>query len=240
MEFSLNFSAKMLFNDFCLKIYFWPFLSYLANIKGICPPTGSPIPPTIIPPYTIPTIPTYQPTPPLPTTTTMAPTTTTLPPCPAVPLVCLANGDRPIAYCPCIDPRQQMSAAQQQQMAAIEVIMNQPTAAAAATIQQPLTLSQLTISHSSQPVVDNQQALTMDQLMTSDQLIALQQQMNEQQTSGGQTMTSEQLLEMLDTQSLEFRSAAAKAQSSGSEMMVFSHLPNSRRRKRQYAENKIN
>ncbi|XP_065361779.1 uncharacterized protein LOC135955354 [Calliphora vicina] len=91
----------MLFDDLCLKIYFWPFLSYLASLKGLCPfyPPGY-FPFTTMPPNngmssTSP-IPTFQPTPP-----------TTLPPCPADPLVCLAGGERPIPYCPCIDPRQQ-------------------------------------------------------------------------------------------------------------------------------------
>lgn len=94
----------MIFTDLCLKIYFWPFLSYLANIKGLCPyyPYGYfPIitlpPGTILTPNTI--IPTFQPTPPI---------VTTLAPCPAMPLVCLAGGVRPIPYCPCIDPRQNM------------------------------------------------------------------------------------------------------------------------------------
>lgn len=89
----------MIFDDLCMKIYFWPFLSYLASLKGICPyyPNGA-LPITTLPPITITSttpIPTYQPTPPI-----------TLPPCPADPLVCLTGGVRPISYCPCIDPRQ--------------------------------------------------------------------------------------------------------------------------------------
>ena len=91
----------MVFDDLCLKIYFWPVLSYLATLKGLCPlyPHGF-FPIITLPPVTDTTmtspIPSIQPTPP-----------TTLPPCPADPLVCLANGERPIEYCPCIDPRQQ-------------------------------------------------------------------------------------------------------------------------------------
>ncbi|KAI8116979.1 hypothetical protein CVS40_11048 [Lucilia cuprina] len=91
----------MLLEDLCLKIYFWPFLSYLAALKGLCPfyPHGF-FPIITLPPDAGSTstspIPTYQPTPP-----------TTLPPCPADPLVCLPGGERPISYCPCIDPRQQ-------------------------------------------------------------------------------------------------------------------------------------
>lgn len=94
----------MVFDDLCLKIYFWPFLSYLASLKGLCPfyPPGY-FPIITLPPDTdlttsTPIPPTFQPTP---------PTTTTLPPCPADPLVCLPGGERPIPYCPCIDPRQQ-------------------------------------------------------------------------------------------------------------------------------------
>lgn len=40
------------------------------------------------------------------TTTTDMPLTTLLP-CPAEPLACLPGGERPIPYCPCIDPRYQ-------------------------------------------------------------------------------------------------------------------------------------
>lgn len=90
----------MVLEDFCLKLYFWPFLSILAGLKGICPIYPYGYFPFIPPPITdmTPTspIPSVQPTPP-----------TTLPPCPTDPLVCLPGGERPIEYCPCIDPRQQ-------------------------------------------------------------------------------------------------------------------------------------
>lgn len=96
----------MLYNDLCLKVLFWPVLSHLASLKGLCPyyPYGYisiiPQPPVIIINST-----TALPT--LPTPPTAIPTT--LPPCPSIPLVCLAGGQRPIPYCPCIDPRQQLS-----------------------------------------------------------------------------------------------------------------------------------
>ncbi|KAH8365709.1 hypothetical protein KR093_003636, partial [Drosophila rubida] len=79
---------SMLLEEFCVKVYFWPFLSYLASIKGLCPlyPTGYypvyPLPPppiaTLMPPSTSSTpavIPTFQPTPPL----TLPPLTPPLP-----------------------------------------------------------------------------------------------------------------------------------------------------------------
>ncbi|XP_055910856.1 G8 domain-containing protein DDB_G0286311-like [Eupeodes corollae] len=120
----------MLIGDFCLKIYLWPYLSYLANLKGLCssyyannpalfpiitlPPgvTLAPTVPTFQPtPATQPTVPTVRPT--LPTTltpttipTTIPTTATTLPAnCPAFPVVCLPGGIRPNPNCPCIDPR---------------------------------------------------------------------------------------------------------------------------------------
>ncbi|KAH8395326.1 hypothetical protein KR222_009419, partial [Zaprionus bogoriensis] len=81
---------RMLLEEFCVKVYFWPFLSYLASIKGLCPlyPTGYypvyPLPPPFAPPapltpstYTsTAVIPTFQPTPPFPQT----PITPPLPP----------------------------------------------------------------------------------------------------------------------------------------------------------------
>lgn len=97
---------RMIFDDLCLKIYFWPFLSYLAYIKGLCPYYAAgywPYP--TVPPNS--SIPTFEPTPPF--------VITTLEPCPADPLVCLPGGVRPIAYCPCIDPRQQLSQSQLEQ-----------------------------------------------------------------------------------------------------------------------------
>ncbi|XP_037950602.1 serine protease filzig [Teleopsis dalmanni] len=137
----------MIFDDFCLKLYFWPFLSYLATLKGFCPlyPPGY-FPIITLPPGTIltpSTIPTFQPTPPTlpptftpptlpPTITpTLTPPTlpptlppTTLPPCPLMPLVCLAGGQRPIPYCPCIDPRQNgMLMAQASQVVAADMMI---------------------------------------------------------------------------------------------------------------------
>lgn len=83
----------MIFNDLCLKIIFWPVLSQLAGLKGLCPYYN------ILPPV-VPTI--------IISNTTLIPTTTTiLPPCPTFPLVCFTGGIRPIPYCPCIDPRLQ-------------------------------------------------------------------------------------------------------------------------------------
>ncbi|XP_036337082.1 LOW QUALITY PROTEIN: serine protease 44-like [Rhagoletis pomonella] len=111
-------------SDLCYKLYFWPFLNYLAGIKGICPyfigyfpfitlapgtiltspstastttstTTSTTITTTTVA-TTIPTFPTFSPTP---------PTVTTQQPCPAQPLACLNGGVPPIAYCPCIDPR---------------------------------------------------------------------------------------------------------------------------------------
>ncbi|KAL7731985.1 hypothetical protein ACLKA6_015749 [Drosophila palustris] len=76
----------MLLSDFCVRVYFWPFLSYLASIKGLCPlyPTGYypvytyPLPPTApLTSSTFAAIPTFQPTPPLTSSTTTATTTTT-------------------------------------------------------------------------------------------------------------------------------------------------------------------
>ncbi|EDV95835.1 GH15922 [Drosophila grimshawi] len=81
----------MLLDEFCVKVYFWPFLSYLASIKGWCPlyPTGyfpvyytlpAPLPTPPLTPILTSTSavpPTYQPTPP----TTPFPT----PPLPTIP-----------------------------------------------------------------------------------------------------------------------------------------------------------
>ncbi|XP_051861753.1 venom serine protease Bi-VSP [Drosophila albomicans] len=94
----------MLLEEFCVKVYWWPFLSYLASIKGLCPlyPTGYypiyPLPPPPPPPpppqpvtlipfpsSTSAVIPTFQPTPPPltlppfppPLTTTTTTTTST-------------------------------------------------------------------------------------------------------------------------------------------------------------------
>ncbi|XP_034480573.1 proclotting enzyme [Drosophila innubila] len=123
----------MLLEDFCVRVYFWPFLSYLASIKGLCPvyPTGyypvytfPPLTATLTPTSsTSAAIPTFQPTPPLTTsttttsTTTSTTTTTTLPvtTCPPQPFVCLPGGVRPLPDCPCIDPRQQSQQPQQPQ-----------------------------------------------------------------------------------------------------------------------------
>ena len=83
----------MIFNDLCLKIIFWPVLSQLAGLKGLCPNYY------ILPPV-VPTI--------IILNTTLIPTTaTTLLPCPTFPLVCFTGGIPPIAYCPCIDQRVQ-------------------------------------------------------------------------------------------------------------------------------------
>lgn len=237
MELVVNFSAKMLFDDFCLKIYFWPFLTYLANLKGICPTYPGPYPPppptplpTITPFPTISTVPTYQPTPPPPITTT------TLPPCPAMPLVCLANGDRPIPYCPCIDPRQQQSQAlmqqqlqqQQQQLASQSLAYQAVSSQQPQVIQPVVTTGQLMISHSeTSPATASQP----DQPMTSAQFLVMQQQLAAADpNSSSPPMTNEQLVDLLDVQSLELRKGTQVQ--SGSEMMVFSHLPGSKRRKR--------
>ncbi|XP_032290649.1 venom serine protease Bi-VSP [Drosophila virilis] len=68
----------MLLDEFCVKVYFWPFLSYLASIKGWCPPYPPgyfafyplPQPPIVplTPTSTHAVYPTFQPTPPLPQT----------------------------------------------------------------------------------------------------------------------------------------------------------------------------
>lgn len=73
----------MLIGDFCLKVYLWPYLSYLANLKGLC--SSYYYKPTLFfPIITLPpgvtlgtTIATFQPTPPTPTTVPTAPTTPT-------------------------------------------------------------------------------------------------------------------------------------------------------------------
>ncbi|XP_016978777.2 proclotting enzyme [Drosophila rhopaloa] len=95
----------VLLDEFCVKVYFWPFLSYLASIKGWCPlyppgyypiyalppPQGPPFPPPpqplqpigpLIPPQpalpsTPAVIPTFQPTPPNPQPPVTPPLTTT-------------------------------------------------------------------------------------------------------------------------------------------------------------------
>ncbi|XP_034655539.1 venom serine protease Bi-VSP [Drosophila subobscura] len=95
----------VLLEEFCVKVYFWPFLSYLASIKGWCPlyppgyypvytwpqpqpqpqpppfpplpPTGPLIPPPPALPPTPPGIPTFQPTPPNPQTPFTPPLITT-------------------------------------------------------------------------------------------------------------------------------------------------------------------
>ncbi|XP_016935480.4 proclotting enzyme [Drosophila suzukii] len=93
----------VLLDDFCVKVFFWPFLSYLATIKGWCPlyppgyypiyaippppPQGPPYPPLqpigpLIPPQpafpsTPAVIPTFQPTPPNPQTPVTPPLFTT-------------------------------------------------------------------------------------------------------------------------------------------------------------------
>ncbi|EDW34743.1 GL12829 [Drosophila persimilis] len=91
----------VLLEEFCVKVYFWPFLSYLASIKGWCPvyppgyypvytwpqpqppllpplpPTGPLIPPPPALPSTPPGIPTFQPTPPYPQTPFTPPLITT-------------------------------------------------------------------------------------------------------------------------------------------------------------------
>ncbi|XP_022220414.2 venom serine protease Bi-VSP [Drosophila obscura] len=89
----------VLLEEFCVKVYFWPFLSYLASIKGWCPvyppgyypvytwpqppplpplpPTGPLIPPPPALPSTTPGIPTFQPTPPNPQTPFTPPLITT-------------------------------------------------------------------------------------------------------------------------------------------------------------------
>lgn len=110
----------MLWTDLCYKLYFWPFLNYLAGIKGICPFYPGFFPLITLTPGTILTTPstvTTTTTTTVTTTTTTAgttvptfsptpPTVLTLPPCPAQPLLCLNDGTPPIPYCPCIDPRQ--------------------------------------------------------------------------------------------------------------------------------------
>ena len=89
----------MILDDLCLKLYFWPVLSYLANLKTHCsgPPGLFPI--IVLPPASaipFPTlIPTYQPTPITTTATCLGNT-----------LICLVNGLSPNPKCPCIDPRQ--------------------------------------------------------------------------------------------------------------------------------------
>uniref|UniRef100_A0A1I8Q5A5 Uncharacterized protein n=1 Tax=Stomoxys calcitrans TaxID=35570 RepID=A0A1I8Q5A5_STOCA len=283
MELVLNFSAKMLFDDFCLKIYFWPFLTYLANIKGICPLYPGPVSPTV-------PIPTYQPTPPTPTP---------LVPCPAMPLVCLPNGARPIPYCPCIDPRQQMGVAgqaitnqalvnqpqsaqlqlptnegqqqQQQQQYALsqqqqfampttmmgQSLLPQQSLNNPSVIRQPLNTPEAVRPLPNQSTTDqllaNQQtthqanmtpANTLpqatsnqtpaDQPMTGEQLAILQQQMAQLD----KPMTTEELVELLDQHSLEFKMAAASQNQGASEMMIFSHLPDNqqgnKKRKRRH------
>ncbi|XP_029408311.2 uncharacterized protein LOC115066514 [Bactrocera dorsalis] len=102
----------MLWNDLCYKLYFWPFLNYLAGIKGICPfypvTTTTTTTTTAATTTTTTTAATTLPTFPTPPTfpSTSASTITTLMPCPAQPLACLNGGTPPIPYCPCIDPRQ--------------------------------------------------------------------------------------------------------------------------------------
>ncbi|XP_075160853.1 uncharacterized protein LOC142233729 [Haematobia irritans] len=285
MELVVKFSAKMLFDDFCLKIYFWPFLSYLANMKGVCP--IYPAPPG--PPSPLPPIPTYQPTP---------PTTTTLAPCPAMPLVCQADGSRPIPYCPCIDPRQQMASSQaitnqalisaplltnqayisqqptlgyQQYVVSPSLVLSQPldTQQQYAVISSPV-LNQFSAGQQQQfsspvpaisqhlvkqDVITDQQPVaqtpisqdqpkadpvTIHQMimnhpssspstaMTAEQLAILQQQMADQ----NKPMTTDELVEVLDLQSLEFKNAKATNNQGASEMMIFSHLPETQTAKR--------
>ncbi|XP_053955773.1 uncharacterized protein LOC128861566 isoform X2 [Anastrepha ludens] len=100
----------MMWNDLCFKLYFWPFLNYLAGLKGICPfyiasTTTSTTTTTTTTTTTAgpPTVPTFSPTP--PTFSPTAPTVTTMQPCPDQPLACLNGNVSPIPNCPCIDPR---------------------------------------------------------------------------------------------------------------------------------------
>ncbi|KAH8239069.1 hypothetical protein KR032_000333 [Drosophila birchii] len=93
----------VLLDDFCVKVYFWPFLSYLASIKGWCPlyPPGyypiyalpPPQPPQQFPPQFPPPVP-QQPTvpliplqPALPSTPAVIPTFQPTPPYPQTPSV---------------------------------------------------------------------------------------------------------------------------------------------------------
>ncbi|KAM7355856.1 uncharacterized protein ACRADG_001800 [Cochliomyia hominivorax] len=79
---------------FLANIILIKILSQLASLKGLCPYYS------------------YYPVI-LVNTTTITPTSTipitTLQTCPVIPLVCLVGGQRPIPYCPCIDPRQQFN-----------------------------------------------------------------------------------------------------------------------------------
>uniref|UniRef100_A0A1A9WPV0 Peptidase S1 domain-containing protein n=1 Tax=Glossina brevipalpis TaxID=37001 RepID=A0A1A9WPV0_9MUSC len=132
----------MFLNNLCSKISLWPFLAYLANIKGLCQngtTTKITTATTTITTTTSATITTTLNTSfmtklPISTTqlsdietsslavstkltsgSTAFPTiqSTTLLPCPAYPLMCLNDGKSPISYCPCIDPRQQKNRLQQ-------------------------------------------------------------------------------------------------------------------------------
>lgn len=88
----------MLFHDFCTKVIYWPYLTHLAILKGLCPTNNSqqPLQPVITSPRPVFTIlPTFHP----------IPGSSTLSSCPLEPLICFENGESPIAFCPCIDPR---------------------------------------------------------------------------------------------------------------------------------------
>ncbi|KAH8305100.1 hypothetical protein KR059_008813 [Drosophila kikkawai] len=93
----------VLLDEFCVKVYFWPFLSYLASIKGWCPlyPPGyypiyalpPPQPPQQFPPQFPPQFPQPQPPQPtgplipLPSTSAVIPTFQPTPPYPQTPSV---------------------------------------------------------------------------------------------------------------------------------------------------------
>nr|AAN71192.1 GH24648p [Drosophila melanogaster]ACN12157.1 MIP05450p [Drosophila melanogaster] len=91
----------VLLDEFCVKVYFWPFLSYLASIKGWCPlyppgyypiyalppPQGPPYPaPPPPPPPFQPIGPLIPPQPALPSTPAVIPTFQPTPPNPQTPV----------------------------------------------------------------------------------------------------------------------------------------------------------
>ncbi|XP_033157021.1 venom serine protease Bi-VSP isoform X2 [Drosophila mauritiana] len=90
----------VLLDEFCVKVYFWPFLSYLASIKGWCPlyppgyypiyalppPQGPPYPAPPPPPPLQPIGPLIPPQPALPSTPAVIPTFQPTPPNPQTPV----------------------------------------------------------------------------------------------------------------------------------------------------------
>lgn len=85
----------MLFNDFCTKIIYWPYLAHLAIMKGICPANNLTTSTTTSLPITMSIQPTFH----------SIPMFSTTPSCPLEAVVCLDNGKSPLKFCPCIDPR---------------------------------------------------------------------------------------------------------------------------------------